>query len=454
MAYNFRQCNREQKYLLPPDIREWIPGSDLAWFVLDAVKQMDLRAFYSGYRQDGRGGSAYPPDVMVSLLLYSYCMGERSSRRIERLCERDVAYRVITANSFPDHTTISRFRQGHNEALAGLFVEVLRLCAEAGLLKVGVVALDGTKMKANAALDANRTHEGLAEEVKRMLAEAEAVDKQEDALYGEDKRGDELPEGLRDRKGRLARLKECKERLEQEASARAAEQAVKIAERQAEEEATGKKKRGRKPKDPDATVGDAKANVTDPDSRIMKTRKGYEQAYNAQAGTTEDQIIVVAEVTTDENDAKQYHPMMRKAAANLQAVGVKEKIGAGLADAGYWSKATVVACDPDGPESFIATTKDWKQRKAMRDRAAPRGRIPKDLDVRALMERRLLTKRGRELYKKRSQTIEPVFGQVKEGRGADRFMRRGLSAVDSEWKVICATHNLLKLFRSGKAKWN
>jgi hypothetical protein len=322
------------------------------------------------------------------------------------------------------------------------------------LLKVGVVALDGTKMKANAALDANRTHEGLAEEVKRMLAEAEAVDKQEDALYGEDKRGDELPEGLRDRKGRLARLKECKERLEQEASARAAEQAVKIAERQAEEEATGKKKRGRKPKDPDATVGDAKANVTDPDSRIMKTRKGYEQAYNAQAGTTEDQIIVVAEVTTDENDAKQYHPMMRKAAANLQAVGVKEKIGAGLADAGYWSKATVVACDPDGPESFIATTKDWKQRKAMRDRAAPRGRIPKDLDVRALMERRLLTKRGRELYKKRSQTIEPVFGQVKEGRGADRFMRRGLSAVDSEWKVICATHNLLKLFRSGKAKWN
>jgi len=453
MAYNFRECNRDQRYLLPPDIREWIPQSDLAWFVLDAVNGMDLQAFYRKYRRDGRGGSAYRPDVMVTLLLYSYCMGERSSRRIERLCERDVAYRVITANSFPDHTTISRFRQGHGEALAGLFVEVLRLCAEAGLVKVGVVALDGTKMKANAALEANRTHEHLAEEVNKMLAEAEAVDKEEDALYGKDKRGEELPEALRDRKSRLGRLKECKERLESEASARAADQARKIAEREAEEKVTGKKKRGRRPKKPDPTAGQSKANVTDPESRIMKTRRGYEQAYNAQAGTTEDQIIVVAEVTTDENDTQQYHPMMKQAAANLASVGVK-KIGAGLADAGYWSRATVDACDPDGPEPFIATTKDWKQRKAMRESAAPRGRMPKNLDVRERMERKLLTKRGRELYKKRSQTVEPVFGQVKDGRGIGRFMQRGLSAVDSEWKVICATHNLLKLFRSGKATWN
>ena len=186
----------------------------------------------------------------------------------------------------------------------------------------------------------------------------------------------------------------------------------------------------------------------------MKTRKGYEQAYNAQAATTEEQIIVVAEVTRDENDQKQYHPMMEQAAANLEAVGVKRKIGAALADAGYWSKATVEACNEDGPEPFIATTKDWKQRKAMRDRRLPRGRIPTKLEVRERMERKLLTKRGRELYKKRSQTVEPVFGQIKDARGIDRFMRRGLSAADSEWKIICATHNLLKLFRSGKATWN
>ena len=454
MAYNFRAGNREQGFLLPPDIRDWIPESDLAWFMLDAVKQMDLQPFYRKYRRDGRGGASYRPDMMVPLLLYSYCLGERSSRRIERLCERDVGYRVITANSFPDHSTISRFRQAHEKGLAGLFVDVLRLCAEAKLVEVGLVALDGTKIKANAALAANRTHAHLTEEVKKMLAEAEAVDKKEDALYGKSNRGDELPEALRDRTSRLARLKECQERLEREAADKAAEQARKIAEREAEEKATGKKKRGRKPKKPDPTPGEAKANVTDPPSRIMKTRKGYEQAYNAQAATTEEQIIVVAEVTQDENDQKQYHPMMEQAAANLEAVGVKKKIGAALADAGYWSKGTMAAVKPDGPEPFIATTKDWKQRKAMRDRPPPRGRIAEKLEVRERMERKLLTKRGRELYRKRSHTVEPVFGQIKDARGIDRFMRRGLSAADSEWKIICATHNLLKLFRSGKATWN
>jgi transposase len=454
MAYNFRGGNRDQGFLLPPDIRDWIPESDLAWFVVDAVKEMDLQRFYRKYRRDGRGGASYPPEMMVSLLLYSYCLGERSSRRIEQLCERDVAYRVITANSFPDHSTISRFRQAHENELAGLFVDVLRLCAEAKLVKVGLVALDGTKIKANAALAANRTHAHLAEEVKQMLDEAEAVDKKEDALYGKANRGDELPEALRSRKSRLARLKECKERLEREAADKAARQARKIAEREAEEKASGKKKRGRKPKKPDPAPGATKANVTDPPSRIMKTRKGYEQAYNAQAATTEEQIIVVAEVTQDENDQKQYHPMIKQAAANLEAVGVKKKIGAALADAGYWSKATMEAMTPDAPEPFIATTKDWKQRKAMRERPPPRGRIPEKLDIRDRMERKLLTKRGRKLYQKRSQTVEPVFGQIKDARGIDRFMRRGLGAADSEWKIICATHNLLKLFRSGKANWN
>lgn len=457
MAYNFRSCNREQSYLLPPDMREWIPEDDLAMFVMDAVKQMDLSEFFRLYRCDGRGGSAYMPEMMVTLLMYSYCLGERSSRRIERLCDRDVAYRVITGNTFPDHTTIARFRQGHQEALAGLFVEVLRLCVEVGLVKVGVVALDATKVKANAALSANRTQAHLEAEVKKMLAEAEAVDREEDLLYGKERRGDELPEGLRDRSSRLMRLKECKERLEREEAARATEQERKIDEREAEEAATGRKKRGRKPKTPEqaaAERSESKANVTDPESRIMKTRKGYEQAYNAQAVVTVDQIIVAAEVTQDENDQKQYHPMIQQAAVNLEGAGVNKKMGVALADAGYWSQATVEACPENGPEPLIATTKSWKQRQAIRERPPPRGRIPKDMNARDRMERKLLTKRGRELYKKRGRTVEPVFGQIKSGRGADRFMQRGASAVDAEWKLICATHNLLKLFRSRKATRN
>jgi hypothetical protein len=357
----------------------------------------------------------------------------------------------VAANHVPDHSTIARFRQTHRAALGSLFVETLRLCAEAGLVKVGVVALDGTKVKANAALSANRTHEHLEEEVKRMLAEAEAKDAEEDALYGVDRRGDELPEELQDRGSRRARLKECKERLEGEAAQEAAEQERKIRERQAEEEASGQKKRGRKPHDPDPTPApEAKANVTDPHSRIMKTRSGYVQGYNAQAVVTEDQVIVAAAVTQDANDVKQLEPMLQQAQANLAAVGVEEKVRAAVADAGYWSEANVDGADAEGPELFIATTKDWKQRKAMREQPPPRGRIPKSLNVRERMERKLLTKRGRGLYKKRSQTVEPVFGQVKSARGCERFMQRGLPPVGCEWKLVCATHNLLKLFRSGE----
>jgi len=312
------------------------------------------------------------PAMLVALLLYAYCQGERSSRRIEQRCRRDIAYRVLTANQAPDHTTLARFWQDHEVALAELFTQVLRLCAKAGLVKVGLVALDGTKIQANAALAANRTAESLEAEVQRMVAEAAAVDAEEDQRYGPERRGDELPEGLRDRASRLARLQACRERLEREAAEAQAAHQGKLEARQAEEAATGKPKRGRKPKPPDpALEATAKANVTDPDSRIMKTQKGYVQGYNAQAVVTAEQIIVAAAVTQETNDVKQLHPMLTQAQETLQAVGHEPSITVVVADAGYWSEANVTTAEPAGPELLVATTKDWKQRKALREQPPP-----------------------------------------------------------------------------------
>ncbi len=214
MGYNFLPCDRDQLYLLPPALQDWLPESDLAWFLVDAVAQMDLKNITQTYRRDGWGQAAYEPTMMVALLLYAYCVGERSSRRIERLCERDIAFRVLAANQRPDHTTLARFRQTHEQALAALFTDVLRLCAQAGVVKVGVVALDGTKIQADAALAANRTTEAIQETVQRMLSEAQTADDAEDRMYGAERRGDELPEALRDRHSRRARLQACQARLE------------------------------------------------------------------------------------------------------------------------------------------------------------------------------------------------------------------------------------------------
>jgi hypothetical protein len=249
---------------------------------------------------------------------------------------------------------------------------------------------------------------------------------------------------------RVRRLKECKEQLEAEACGRAEEQRRKIEDRKAEEARRGEKLRGRKPKEPDSKPGEeAKANVTDPESRIMKTRSGYVQGYNAQAAVTGDQIVIAAELTDEANDVKQLHPMLEASRASLKSIGSGETMGSLLADAGYWSEANAKRRrGRPGTEFFIATNKDWKQRKAFRDRPPPRGRIPDSLSLRDRMERKLLTRRGRALYRKRSCTVEPVFGQIKDARGCDRFMRRGKSACASEWKLICATHNLLKLWRA------
>jgi len=456
MAYNLLTLDREQGYLMPPSLREWLAEGDLAWFIMDAVDQMDLDEFYAAYRNDGWGAAAYDPAMMVGVLLYGYCQGVRSSRRIARALERDVGFRVVAANQQPDFRTICRFRSEHEKALEQLFVQVLWLCREAGLVKLGMVALDGAKVAANATLEANRRHEAIEEEVRRMLAEAKKVDAEEDALFGPAQRGDELPEGLGRRMQRLKRLQAAKSRLEKEAEAAARAVRDRLTQRQAEEVASGKKKRGRKPKVTEpAPVEEAKANTTDPDSRIMKARQGYVQAYNVQTIVSRDQVIVATGVTQEANDVQQLKPMLATLERTLEAAGIEDRPRGALADAGYWSEANVMACTcPEGPELLIATTKDWKQRKALRERGCPRGRIPKDLSARERMERRLLTKRGRRLYRLRGITVEPVLGQVKEGQGCRRFMRRGLGAAQSEWSLIGTTHNLLKLWRSGQARWN
>jgi transposase len=443
-------ADRTQMYLMPPSIQEWVPEEDLAWVVLDVVEHLDV----SGFRvesESARGGRpAYDPRVMVALLLYAYCVGQRSSRQIERLCWRDVGFRVVAGNLQPDHATIARFRQIHEGELERLFTQVLKLCREAGLVRVGVVALDGTKIKANAALDSNRTQDSIEAEVRKMLVEAKAADEDEDRRFGKGNRGDELPDGFKRREDRLKRLKECKQRLDEQARAQAEEQRKKIEERAAEEARRGKKLRGRKPKKPkNKPDEEAKANVTDPESRIMKTRSGYVQGYNAQAVVTEDQIIIAAELTQEANDVKQLHPMLEAARDNLRGVGERKTMGDLLADAGYWSEANARRRrGRPSTELWIATNKDWKQRKALRDQPPPRGRIPDKLSARERMERKLLTKRGRALYRKRSCMVEPVFGQIKGVRGCERFLRRGKSACASEWKLICTTHNLLKLWRA------
>jgi transposase len=467
MAYNYTTCNHDQLYLLPPSMKEWLGEDHFVWFLLEALGQMDLSAFHAAHRADGKGQKAHHPEIMLAAMLYGYCHGERSSRQLERLCEESVPYRILASDTAPDHCAFARFRQRHESALKAIFLEVLRLCAEAGVLKVGVVSLDGTKMKANAALSANRTLEGLEKEIAAMVSEAAARDAEEDARYGPEKRGDELPEGLQRREDRLRRLRECKAKLEAEKEAARRAQEEKIRQREAEEAASGEKKRGRQPKTPEQAAeetAESKANMTDPVSEIMKTRQGYTQGYNAQAVVTQEQYILAPGVTTEANDQRQLHPMLDAAAENLEAVGVTEKIGAGLADAGYCSDKNLTAPRRDGPELLVNTTKDWKRRKALREEPPPRGRIPVGLTATERMERKLRTKRGAALYRKRAQTVEPVFGQIKDTRGLDRFCRRGESACDSEWSVICATHNLLKLFRShacaaarqagGKATWN
>ena len=448
MAHFFRAPDRRQRFLLPVDMMDWLPEDDIVHLVVEAVSLMDLSGFEATCKVGHAGQPPFAPAMMLALLIYAYSHGVRSSRVIERLCRRDAGYRFIVGDEAPDHTVIARFRQRHAERTKSVFLQVLELCREAGLIRLGLVALDGTKVKANAALDANRTASSVEEQIGRMLAEAEATDAREDRQFGAESSGPALPANLKRRGDRLVRLKACREKLANRAAAAAARQQEKIAARDMEEKATGKRKRGRKPKEPDPSVDpDRGANPTDPDSGIMKTRRGWVHGYNAQAVVTPDQIILAADVTTEANDVRQLTGMLNQAQANVEAVmGEDAVLGAAVADAGYWSEANAES-QTEECELFIATQKDRKQRAALREAPAPRGRMPRSMTARERMDRKLRTKRGRTLYRQRGAAVEPVFGQMKDRQGADRFSMRGLARCRGEWQLDAAVHNLRKLHR-------
>lgn len=448
MSYNFLPYQQDQLLLLPPDLREWIGEGSLARFISDVVDHLEaegrLAPIYGKYRLDGWGRAAYHPCMMVKVLLYAYSVGVRSSRKIEQALELDVAVRYLAANQRPDFRTVAEFRRVHLKELDGLFQQVLRLCAEAGLVKLGRVALDGRRIQGNASLQRNRTREALEREVSEILAEAERVDTEEDAEYGPDRRGDELAEGFRTRAERLERIKEALSRLDAEGEAAKREQAERIRAKEEKAQQTGRKPTGPKLKAPEEVVDSKKrANTTDPDSRMLKTRKGWVQGYNGQAMVDcASQVIVAQAVTQKEVDHGLVGPMLERCEAQA---GRRPKQC--LADAGYWS-AGQTGLEDEGTELLIATTKDYKQEQAARKLGPPRGRIPKGLTVRQRMARKLRTKRGGEAYRQRGSTVEPVFGQM-DGRGLNHFLLRGVDKVAGEWSLFCTSHNLLKLWRSG-----
>lgn len=448
MKRRFQKPNRAQLHLLPLSVDQWVPDEHLARFLWDTIESLDLAAFYDSYATEG--APPYNPQMMLATLLYAWSTGTRSSRKIAKACQEQIPYRWLTGNIMPDHCAFARFLSRHEQAINALFVQVLSLCHDVGLVRVGKVFLDGTKIKANAALAASHTRKHIEAEIAKMLAEAKRTDEAEDRKYGSDKRGDELPEQWSKSSGRLARLQEARVQLEKKAAAERQAQEELIRTRAEEEQQTGRKRRGRKPKAPEDMVnGERKANATDPASRIMKSREGYLQGFNSQAVVTEDQIIVAAQVTQEENDLHQLEPMLEEVEERLLEAGVEESVKALAADAGYWrDNLDVPEIEKEGTKLFIATANRLKQERANHEEPPPRGRISTEAGARERMTRKLRTKAGQAVYKLRCQTVEPVFGQIKSVMGFRQFLRRGLSAVQSEWSLICLCFNLLKLHRA------
>jgi transposase len=423
MAKTFRPYDPDQLMLLPPALQDWVPEGHLARFISDMVDSMDLSEIEDAYTEE-RGYPPYHPCMMLKVLLYAYCTGTYSSRRMAAKLKDSVAFRFLAAGNDPDFRTISDFRKRHGQALENLFDQVLRVCREAGLVKLGRVAVDGTKIKANAskhkAMSYGRMKEketAIRRQVRELLARAEQVDREEDRLYGPDRRGDELPAELATREGRLKKIREAKAALEAEAREKA--------------EQAGQDPRQAKPADK------AQRNFTDPDSKIQRTGDGFIQGYNAQVAVDETfQVIVAQHVTPMAPDVNEIAPAIESIETVLET-----KPEAVLADAGYWSEDNVQMLEQAGIEAFIATS---KQKHSDRT-PAPRGRPPKSMTVRQRMARKLLTRRGRKIYSQRKVLAEPVIGQIKQARGFRQFLRRGTAKVGEEWALVCTAHNLLKL---------
>lgn len=458
MGKTFRAYNLDQQLLLPPDMRQWLPEGHLALFLLDVVKQLDLSEIMEVYESgDGRGQPPYHPVMMVTLLLYAYCTGKPSSRRIERATHEEVPYRVLAGDQHPDHDSIAAFRQRHLPALARLFVQVLKLCEAAGLVKLGHVALDSTKIKANASKHKAMSYERmcakekeLEAEVARLLEQAQEVDAAEDAEYGKGRRGDELPAELARRESRLRKLREAKAALEAAARAQAEQAAEqtrpKLAERARREAQTGKKMGGRALQVPDPDHAQpaptAQRNFTDPESRIMKdgATKGFEQAYNAQAAVDSTaQIIVASRLTQEPNDKQQLLPVVDQVQQNCGRLPAQLS-----ADAGYFNTAQLTNDKLHNVDLYVPPDRQ-KHSAAVEPTEAV---IPTDTSVAEQMRHKLKSASGQAVYKWRKAIVEPVFGQIKELRGFRRFSFRGVAKVAAEWDLIALTHNLLKLWRA------
>jgi len=441
MPQNFLFPQRDQPLLMPVDMREWLPEDDLVYVVLDAVAALDLGGFRRRYRADGHGRAAFDPEMMVALLLYGYCQGERSSRVIEKRCVRDVGYRVITGGLAPDHATIARFRARHEGALGGLFSQVLRLLAAEGMVALGLLSLDGTKLAGNAAQKANRT----LPQIDKLLAEAAAADAAEDARYG-DAAGAPTPRTLARRAERRERLAAARDRLAAEDTARRDAQRAK---QQAWDAAAAARKprSGHRPGDePRANRAgtEPRANITDPDVRVMRNQKGYVAGYNGQIVVTAGQVIVGAMLSQHPVDRTLLHPLLDQCRDQLAAAGVDPKLRTVLADAGYVSEETFARAEQDQLRLLAPLAKD-PARPGTR-----RGARVKHLDqypATARAIRRIRHPRGQEDYKLRACTVEPVFGQLKTCHKMAVMSRRGHAACESEWLLACTAHNLRKLHR-------
>jgi transposase len=431
MGKSYRPYYPDEELLLPPSLRDWLPERHLAYFVSDVVDNLDLSAMDAVYGNEKRGQPPYDPLMMTKVLVYGYCVGVFSSRRIERRLVEDIAFRVLAADNQPNFRTISDFRKIHLKTLEGLFEQVLKIALEAGAMKVGRVALDGTKVKASASKHKAMSYDRMLEkekqlkvEVKRLLEQAEAADAEEDALYGKDRTGDELPAELERRETRLKKIKEAKRALEQ----RARQKAV----------AEGKEPKQAEPKDKD------QYNFTDPESRIMKGADGFVQAYNAQAAVEPAfQLIVGQAVTQATNDKEQLIPML----ATIEEQSGQRPVDV-LADSGYCSEKNLEHLDSEQkPErrviGYIATE---RQKHDEYKEPCPRGRLPKGATRVDRMKRTLKTKAGKAVYAARKTIVEPVFGQIKQARGFRQFLLRGIHKVRGEWSLLCLTHNILKIY--------
>jgi len=449
----YKRYEPNQLFLLPPDMKDWLPEDDLVYFIMDVIRSVDLGPISQTYNSSKGGQPPYHPMMMAGLLLYAYCIGLPSSRKIEKATYHSIAFRVLTANQHPDHDTIANFRKKHLKALAALFVEVFLLCQKAGLVKLGHISLDGTKVKANASKHKAMSYghmekkaAKLRKEVDRLLAEADKIDTDEDALYGKSNREDQLPKELRFKQSRLAKIEEAKKALEAEALLKAeAKQSEYEAKKKAYDSKTGR--RGRPPKPP-SKKPDPKSqrNFTDPDSRIMPAggSNHFIQGYNCQAAVDEKaQIIVASQITQEPNDKQQVQPVLAKIEENTG-----DKPNKLSADAGYFSEDNCKALEVKTIDAYIAA---GKQKHGETSFPHPRGRIAKNATIKDRMARKLRTSKGQGIYSKRKHIVEPVFGQIKEVRGFRRFSFRGVDNCSAEWDLICLTHNLLKLFRSGWA---